>query len=38
VAFLLSDEASAITGVALAVDAGWLVGTSRQTYGGYAAN
>jgi NAD(P)-dependent dehydrogenase (short-subunit alcohol dehydrogenase family) len=38
VAFLLSDEASAITGVALPVDAGWLVGTSRQTYGGYAAN
>jgi NAD(P)-dependent dehydrogenase (short-subunit alcohol dehydrogenase family) len=35
VAFLLSEEASAITGVALAVDAGWLVGTSRQTYGGY---
>lgn len=33
-AFLLSDEASAITGVNLPVDAGWLVGSHLGTYGG----
>lgn len=33
-AFLLSDEASAITGVNLPVDHGWLVATSWQTFGG----
>lgn len=34
VEFLLSDAASAITGVDLPVDAGWLVGNSWATYGG----
>ena len=34
VAFLASDEANAITGITLPVDAGWLVGPSWQTYGG----
>lgn len=33
-AFLLSDEASAITGIDLPVDAGWLVGAHLGTYGG----
>lgn len=33
-AFLLSDEASAITGVNLPVDCGWLVGAHAHTYGG----
>ena len=33
-AFLLSDEASAITGVNLPVDHGWLVATSWPTFGG----
>lgn len=34
VAFLASDEASAITGVCLPVDCGWLVAGSWQGYGG----
>lgn len=34
VAFLASDEASAISGVNLPVDAGWLVAPSWHTYGG----
>ncbi len=34
VAFLLSDDASAITGIDLPVDAGWLVGAHQATYGG----
>lgn len=34
VGFLTSPAASAITGIDLAVDAGWLVGTPWQTYGG----
>ncbi|MEW6255946.1 MAG: SDR family oxidoreductase [Pseudomonadota bacterium] len=33
-AFLLSDEASAITGVNLPVDCGWLVAAHMGTYGG----
>jgi NAD(P)-dependent dehydrogenase (short-subunit alcohol dehydrogenase family) len=37
VSFLLSDRASAITGVDLPVDCGWLVGTSWHTYGGFRA-
>lgn len=37
VGFLASPAASAITGVDLPVDAGWLVGTSWQTYGGIPA-
>ncbi|HRO57591.1 MAG TPA: SDR family oxidoreductase [Burkholderiaceae bacterium] len=37
VAFLASDAASAITGVDLPIDAGWLVGTSWHTYGGVPA-
>jgi NAD(P)-dependent dehydrogenase (short-subunit alcohol dehydrogenase family) len=36
-AFLLSDEAAAITGVNLPVDHGWLVATSWQTFGGLRA-
>ena len=32
--FLASDDASAITGVTLPVDAGWLVATSWHSYGG----
>lgn len=34
VTFLLSDRASAITGVDLPVDCGWLVGTGWHMYGG----
>lgn len=34
VAFLVSDDAAAITGINLPVDAGWLVATSWHTYGG----
>ena len=34
VAFLLSDRASAITGVDLPVDCGWLVGATWDMYGG----
>jgi NAD(P)-dependent dehydrogenase (short-subunit alcohol dehydrogenase family) len=34
VAFLLSDDASAITGIDLPVDAGWLAGSHMATYGG----
>ena len=34
VAFLTSEASSAITGIDLPVDAGWLVGTTWQTYGG----
>lgn len=34
VAFLTSDEAKAITGITLPVDAGWLVAPSWHTYGG----
>ena len=33
VAFLISDDAAAITGVNLPVDCGWLVSTSWTTYG-----
>jgi len=32
VAFLLSDQASAITGVSLPVDCGWLAGGAWRTY------
>lgn len=38
VAFLLSDEASAITGINLPVENGWLVAGSWQTYGGVRAS
>ena len=34
VAFLASDDARAITGITLPVDAGWLVATSWHSYGG----
>ena len=34
VAFLLSEDASAITGINLPVDAGWLAGAHLATYGG----
>ncbi len=34
VAFLVGDESSAITGVNLPVDCGWLVAGSWHTYGG----
>lgn len=37
VAFLLSDDASAITGINLPVDAGWLAGAHLTTYGGVSA-
>lgn len=37
VAFLVSDEASAITGVTLPIDGGWLVAPSWHTYGGLRA-
>jgi hypothetical protein len=35
VGFLLSHAARAITGVNLPVDAGWLVGSTWTTYGGF---
>ena len=34
VAFLLSDDAGAITGINLPIDAGWLAGANMSTYGG----
>lgn len=34
VAFLLSDEASAITGACLPIDCGWLASVGWETYGG----
>lgn len=34
VAFLLSDDAAAITGINLPIDAGWLAGSNLATYGG----
>ncbi len=37
VAFLLSDDASAITGIDLPVDCGWLAGAHLSTYGGLSA-
>lgn len=37
VAFLLSEDAAAITGINLPVDAGWLVAPSWHTYGGLRA-
>jgi NAD(P)-dependent dehydrogenase (short-subunit alcohol dehydrogenase family) len=37
VAFLLSDDASAITGINLPVDAGWLAAAHLTTYGGVRA-
>lgn len=37
VAFLSSEDARAITGVTLPVDAGWLVATTWHTYGGLRA-
>jgi NAD(P)-dependent dehydrogenase (short-subunit alcohol dehydrogenase family) len=35
VAFLLSDDASAITGINMPIDAGWLAGAHLTTYGGH---
>ncbi len=37
VAFLLSDDASAVTGINLPIDAGWLAGSHLTTYGGVPA-
>ncbi len=37
VAFLLSDDASAITGINLPIDAGWLAASHLTTYGGVPA-
>jgi len=37
VAFLLSDKSSAITGVNIPIDCGWLLAPSWQTYGGLRA-
>jgi NAD(P)-dependent dehydrogenase (short-subunit alcohol dehydrogenase family) len=37
VAFLLSDDASAVTGINLPIDAGWLAGSHLTTYGGLPA-
>lgn len=34
VAFLLSDQASAITGISLPIDCGWLASVGWETYGG----
>jgi NAD(P)-dependent dehydrogenase (short-subunit alcohol dehydrogenase family) len=34
VAFLLSDDAAAITGIDLPVDAGWICGSHLSTYDG----
>jgi len=34
VAFLLSDQASAITGISLPIDCGWLASIGWETYGG----
>jgi NAD(P)-dependent dehydrogenase (short-subunit alcohol dehydrogenase family) len=37
VAFLLSDDASAITGIDLPIDAGWIASANLATYGGARA-
>jgi NAD(P)-dependent dehydrogenase (short-subunit alcohol dehydrogenase family) len=37
IGFLLSPAASAITGINLPVDCGWLAGSTWQTYGGVPA-
>lgn len=34
IAFLLSDQASAITGISLPIDCGWLASVGWETYGG----
>jgi NAD(P)-dependent dehydrogenase (short-subunit alcohol dehydrogenase family) len=34
IVFLLSDQASAITGVSLPIDCGWLASVGWETYGG----
>jgi len=34
IAFLLSDQATAITGISLPIDCGWLVSVGWETYGG----
>jgi NAD(P)-dependent dehydrogenase (short-subunit alcohol dehydrogenase family) len=38
IAWLLGEESSAITGVNLPVDAGWIAGVTWATYGGFRSS